>query len=68
MKRSLDFGIQSNGESSTNCHVARNSGGDNSETQQEYRLTVNVPSLRYLNENGYNITDTSHSIAQRTVH
>ena len=52
---SLDFAIQSNGDSSgyivcdPNCHVASNSGSNNSgsndtETQPAYRLTVNVPS------------------------
>ena len=52
---SLDFGIQSNGDSSgyivcdPNCHVSSNSGSNNSgsngtETQPSYRLTVNVPS------------------------
>jgi hypothetical protein len=55
--RSLDFGIQSNGDSSgyivcdPNCHVSGSSGGSNNssgndtETQPSYRLTVNVPSL-----------------------
>jgi len=51
----LDFGIQSNGDSSgyivcdPNCHVSSNSGVNNSgssitDTQPAYQLTVNVPS------------------------
>jgi hypothetical protein len=53
--RSLDFAVQSNGDSSgyivcdPNCHLASNSGSNNSgsnytETQPSYRLNVNIPS------------------------
>jgi hypothetical protein len=51
----LDFGIQSNGDSSgyivcdPNCHISSNSGANNggstiNDTQPAYQLTVSVPS------------------------